>query len=132
MKVESRIGKLNKNDHNIYSFLSDCNNFQQFATHDKVQNWQSDNESCSFTVDGIGDLSFRIVDKQPSNLIKFSIENAQAENIFLWIQLKNVNNDDTRIKLTAKLDINPLAKMFVSKPLKQGLDKIVETLEKVY
>ena len=129
IKVESKIGCLRSDDSRIYGFLSDCNNFQQFTGNDKVKNWQADSESCRFTVDGAGDVAFRIVERRPNELVKFSIENAQAENIFLWIQLKSVNLRDTRVKLTAKLDANPVVSMFISKPLKQGLDKIIETLE---
>ena len=129
LKVESKIGRLRSDENRIYDFLSDCNNFQQFASNEKIRNWQSDSESCSFTIDGIGDVVFRIVDKEPNKLVKFSIENAQADNIFLWLQLKNVTSNDTRLKLTAKLDANPMIRMFISKPLKQGLDKIIDTLE---
>ena len=131
VKVESKIGQLRSDHGRIYAFLSDCNNFQQLAVSDKVKDWQSDSDSCRFSVDGAGNVVFRIVERLPGELIKFSIENAQAENIFLWIQLKNVHPGDTRIKLTSKLDANPMLRMFISKPLKQGLDKIVETLEKI-
>jgi carbon monoxide dehydrogenase subunit G len=131
LKVESKIGQLRSDDQRIYSFLSDCCNFQQLAVNDKIKNWQSDGDSCHFTVDGVGDVTFRIVERHPNDLIKFSIENAQAENVFLWIQLKTVNQSDTRVKLTAKLEVNPVLKMLISKPLKQGLDKIVETLENI-
>jgi hypothetical protein len=131
VKAESKIGQLRGNHERIYAFLSDCNNFQQLASNEKVKNWQSDSDSCCFTIDGGGDVAFRIVERRTGELIKFSIENTQAENIFLWVQLKSVNPNDTRIKLTTKLDANPMLRMFISKPLKQGLDKIVETLEKI-
>jgi len=131
VKVESKIGRLVCGESRIYNFLSDCGNFQQFAANEKVKNWISDSESCSFTIDGVGDVAIRIVERRPDELIKFSIENTQAKNIFLWVQLKNVHPEDTRIKLTAKLDANPMLRMFISKPLKQGLDKIVETLENI-
>ena len=131
VKVESKIGRLRSDDTRIYGFLSDCNNFQQFAASDKVKNWQSDNESCSFTVEGAGDVVFRIVERRPNELVKFSIENAQAENMFLWIQMKSPTQGDTRVKLTAKLDVNPVVRMLIAKPLQHGLDKIVETLEHV-
>ena len=129
LKEESKIGRLKVDHERIYAFLSDCNNFQQFAASEKVKNWQSDSDSCRFTIEGAGDVAFRIVERRPGELLKFSIENAQAENVFLWVQLKKVNSGDTRVKLTAKLDVNPVIRMFISKPLKQGLDKIVETLE---
>ena len=128
VKIESKIGQLRSDDSRIYNFLSDCNNFQ-FAVNEKVKNWQSDNDSCRFSIDGVGELIFRIVERRPNDLIKFAIENVKAENMFLWVQLKSVNQNDTRVKLTAKLELNPVLQMMISKPLKQGLDKIVETLE---
>jgi carbon monoxide dehydrogenase subunit G len=129
VKVESKIGRLRSDPDRMYAFLSNCANFQPFVANDKVKNWQADSDSCSFSVDGAGDVSFRIVERQPGELIKFSIENAQAENIFLWVQMKSANPGDTRIKLTAKLEVNIILSALISKPLKQGLDKIVETLE---
>jgi len=131
VKLESKIGKLNSDSNRIYCFLSDCNNFKQLTANDKVKEWQSDSDSCSFTIEQIGSVVFRIVERRQDELIKFSIENAQAENIFLWMQLKSVNSNDTRVKLTAKLDVNPMMKMFITKPVKNLLDKIVETLESI-
>jgi carbon monoxide dehydrogenase subunit G len=131
LKEESKIGRLKVDHDRIYTFLSDCNHFQQFAVSEKVKNWQSDNDSFRFTVEGAGDVSFRIVERRQGELVKFSIESAQAENIFLWVQLKSVNTGDTRVKLTVKLEVNPMLRMLISKPLKQGLDKIVTTLESI-
>ena len=131
VKVESKIGRLQSDDHRIFDLFSDCTSFQKFDLADKVKNWQADRDSFRFTVDGAGDVTFRIVERHPNDLIKFSIANAHAENIFLWIQLKNAGMSDTRVKLTVKLKTNPMMNMFISKPLKQGLDRIVETLESV-
>ena len=131
VKVESKIGVLQSDNGRIYDFLANCNNFQQFAASGKVKDWRSDSDSCSFSVEGVGDVNFRIVERRSGDLVKFAIENAQAENIFLWVQLKSVDMGVTRVKLTTKLDVNPVVSMFISKPLKNGLDKIVETLEKI-
>jgi len=131
VKVESRVGRLQSNDDLIFGLFSDCTTFQKFELADKVKNWYADRDSFRFTVDTAGDVTFRIVERHPNDLIKFSIENAHAENIFLWLQLKAVGTGDTRIKLTAKLETNPMMNMIISKPLKQGLDRIVETLENV-
>jgi len=131
VKVESKIGRLQSDDHRIFGFFSDCTTFQKFELADKVKNFQADRDSFRFTVDGAGDVTFRIVERQPNDLIKFSIENNHAENIFLWLQLKAAGPGDTRIKLTAKMETNPMLKMMISKPLKQGLDRIVDTLERI-
>lgn len=128
LKIESKIGQLRSDEQRIYAFLSDCNNFR-VAANEKVKDFQSDSDSCRFSIDGIGELAFRIAERRPNDLIKFTIESVKAENMFLWVQLKGVGCDDTRVKLTVKLDANPMLRMLISKPLKQGLDKVVETLE---
>jgi len=132
VKVESKIGSLQCDEQRIFGFFSDCTTFQQFDLTDKVKNWHADKDSFSFTVDGAGDIIFRIIDRHPNDLIKFSIENNYAENIFLWIQLKSIDPFNTRLKLTAKMETNPMLRMMISKPLKQGLDRIVETLERIF
>jgi len=131
IKIESKIGTLRKDCNSIYSFLSDCNHFQQFASNNKIKDWCSDSDSCSFAIDGIGSLTFRIVERRPAELIKFSIVNKQAEDIFLWIQMKSSEMSVTRIKLTTKLEVSPMLSALISKPLKAALDKVVETLESI-
>ncbi|MDR1673210.1 MAG: hypothetical protein LBS09_07115 [Bacteroidales bacterium] len=129
MKVESRIGQLRQDDKKIFSFIADCSNFRPLATSEMIEEWQSDSDSFSFSMEQLGNLSFRIVERDPHKLIKFSIEHPQADNIFLWVQLKGIDADNARIKLTAKLNVNPMIRLLISKPLKQALDKIVDTLE---
>jgi hypothetical protein len=132
VKIESRIGILNQLEQNVYDFVSDCNNFNPLANHGPVKDWVADADSCSFSVEGVGHLAFKVVERCPNKLVKFTIENPQAENVFLWVQLKGSGLTTTRIKLTTKLNVNPMLKMFISKPLKQALDKIVDTLEQYY
>ena len=129
VKVESKIGKLSSDSSRIYLFLSDCNNFQQLATNDMIKDWQSDSDSCSFSVEKIGSVALRIVERNPGELIKFTIDNAQAENTFLWVQLKNISPEDSRVKITAKFEVNPFMSAIITKPVKKILDKVVDTLE---
>ena len=46
----------------------------------------------------------------------------------MWIQLKESAEDETKLKLTVKADLNVFIKPMVSKPLQEGLDKIAEML----
>ena len=131
VKVESKIGVLHSDCSRIYTFLSDCNNFQHFANNEKIKDLRTDTDSCSFEVEGIGAISCRIVERKQDDLVKFQIENVQAENIFLWIQLKSASAGITRVKLTTKLEAGMMLGMIIKKPLKNGMDRIVEALEKI-
>jgi len=49
----------------------------------------------------------------------------------LWIQLKELAEDDTRIKLTVEAELNPMMSMVANKPLKNFVDMLVDQIEKI-
>ncbi|MDR0815607.1 MAG: hypothetical protein LBN37_07650, partial [Bacteroidales bacterium] len=63
VKIESRIGLLNQLEQNVYDFVSDCNNFTPLANQGPIKDWVSDADSCHFSVDGIGQLAFKVVER---------------------------------------------------------------------
>lgn len=130
-KFESKVGKLSSNEERVYSFLGNFNNFKQFIPADKVNDFESSEDYCRFSVSGVGKVGLRIVEREPNKTIKVAGEGMGNQQFNLWIQLKEMATDDTRIKLTLKADMNPMVKMMASKPLQNFLDKLVETIEKV-
>lgn len=130
-KFESKVGKLNTNEERVYSFLGNFNNFKQFIPADKLSDFESSEDHCKFSVAGVGQVGLRIVEREPNKTIKVAGEGMGNQQFNLWIQLKEMAADDTRIKLTFKADMNPMIKMMASKPLQNFLDKLVETIEKV-
>jgi len=123
---ESSVKKIESPQERIYSFLSDFDHFGEVIPKDKISNWQSNGESCRFTVDPLGEVGLRIVEKEPSATIKFTAEGKVPFNFFLWIQLKEVAENDTRMKLTIKADMNPMVKMMASKPVKKFLETLAD------
>jgi carbon monoxide dehydrogenase subunit G len=129
-KIESRTGKIEHNEERVFGFLSDFNNFEQLIPKDKVSDWSSDGESCSFKVAGIGQVGMRMIEKQPNNLIKITSEGKTPVNFQLWIQLKKVEDWDTRIKITVEPKVNALMMGMVKKPLKSFVDSLIDQAEK--
>ena len=130
MKLESRIGKVSYSDEEVYNFLTDFNNFKNLIPEDKVSNWKSDENSCSFSVNPIGETGIKIIEKEPFKLIKLTSLENDKYNFTFWVQLKMLEEKDTRIKLTLKADLNPMVQMMAKKPLQEFLDKLVDQLEK--
>ncbi|MBN1599485.1 MAG: SRPBCC family protein [Bacteroidales bacterium] len=130
MKLESRIGKIEKPDKKIYEFLTNFNNFKNLVPEDKVSNWYSDENECRFTVNPIGETGVKIVEKEPYKLIKLtSLEQSQYNFIF-WVQLKSIEENGTRLKITMQADLNPMLQMMAKKPLQEFLNKLVDQLER--
>lgn len=125
-KFESDIKKAAYPAETIFNFLADFDHFGDVIPKDKISNWQSEGDSCRFTIDPVGEVGLRIIEKEEFSTIKYTAEGKTPFNFFLWIQLKEVAADDTRVKLTIKADMNPMIKMMASKPVKKFLDVLSE------
>jgi carbon monoxide dehydrogenase subunit G len=130
-KFESKIGKIQNSSESVYHFLSNFNNFKNLLPSDKAKNWQSTEDTCSFSVDGVGEVGLRIIEKQPNTLIKITGKEGSKFDFFFWIQLKEAVPYDTRFKLTLKVTMNPFLKMMASKPLQTFIDTLANQLEKM-
>ncbi len=127
-KISSKTGKIKHNDERIFNFLSDFDNFEQIVPKDKVSDWSSTGDSCSFKVDGIGSAGMKIIEKEPNKLIKITSEQSPV-SFSLWIQLKKIGDWDTRIKITVEPQINEIMLGMVKKPLKSFVDSLIDQVE---
>ena len=122
----SEIKAIPFNEDRIFNVLSDLSNLEKIKDRipqDKVQEFEFDRDSCSVSVAPVGKITFQIVEREPNKTIKFSTTNSPVP-LLLWIQLKQVEENDTRMKLTVRAELNPFIKTKVSKPLQEAIDKI--------
>jgi hypothetical protein len=128
-KIESRTGKIREKDTVIYNFLSDFNNYRQLMPPDRIKDWESTSDSCRFTIEGIGQAGLKIIDRQPHKLIKISSDEKTVLQFFMWIQLKGLDDQDTRIRITIDVDLNPVMLSMVESSLKEFIDLLVGQIE---
>ena len=126
----SEIKQIPQNDERIYAMLSDLSNLERIKDRipqDKIKDFEFDSDSCSFSVSPVGKITFQFVDREPCKTIQFQTTNSPVP-LFLWIQLKQVQEMDTRMRLTVRAELNSFLKPMVSKPLQDALDKISTVL----
>jgi hypothetical protein len=130
MKIESKIGRSAVSDQKIYNFISNFHNFKELLPQDRVSGWESSEEKCSFQVDPLGRTGLMIVGKEPYKLVKMSSDPEFSKYQFtIWIQLKNVSQDDTRIKITIEPLVNKMMLPMVRLPLKKLADGLIDKME---
>jgi hypothetical protein len=108
--------------------LSDMSNLERIRERipqDKIKDFTFDRDTCSLTVDPVGSIMFKIVEREPNKTIKFSTTNSPIP-LLMWIQLKQVAENDTKMKMTVRAELNPFIKPMVSKPLQEAIEKISE------
>lgn len=112
----------------VYTFLSDFNNFSQAIPAQYVSNWQADTDRCSFEINALGPVSMQFAEKKEYSLLKISNSPESKQEFHLWIQLKELNEADTRMKLTMDVKLNAMMKMMAKKPLEKFINTLAEQI----
>lgn len=116
---------INKPDTLIYEALSSFDNFTPILK-DKVDGWQATADTCSFSMKGLT-LKLKMMDKEPSKMIKITGDNMPFE-FYFWIQLHQVSEADTRMRLTIHAKLNAMLKMMVGKKLQTAVNDMAEQI----
>lgn len=127
---ESSVKVIPYSQERVYNKLSDLSNLEAIKDRlpqDKVQDLSFDSDTLSFSVSPIGQLTLRIVEREPSKCIKLATTNSPIP-FNMWIQLVATGEEECKVKVTIGMDINPFMKAMVQKPLQEGLEKMVEML----
>lgn len=126
----SDIKTIPHNDDVVYRVLSDLSKLETIKDkipEDKIKNFSFDADSVSFHVDPIGVVKFIVQEREPNKLVKFKSEKLPFD-VFLWIQLVQKAEKDTKLRMTVRAELNPFIKGMVSKPMKQLVETISNTL----
>ncbi|MDR1809884.1 MAG: SRPBCC family protein [Prevotella sp.] len=114
----------------VYAILSDLRNLDKVRENipqEKIKNFSCDRDSCSVSVEPVGQVKFNIIEREPVSTIKFEAEQIPF-GLNVWIQLKPSAETETKMKLTLRADLNVFLKPMLSKPLQQAVDKIAEMI----
>jgi len=116
----------------VFDTLSDLSHLQQvegLIPSDKVSDLSYDRDTVSFRVNmaGVGQISLRVVEREPHKTIKLETEQSPVPFTF-WIQLKEKDPSSSYMKLTLRADLPFMLKGMLAKPLQEGLEKLADTL----
>ena len=102
------------------------------AVADKVEEWQADEMHCSFKFKGFT-VALRFEEKIENKHVKVVADGGTVPMDFaFWIQLHQVAEGDTRIRLVLHAELNMMMRMMLGKKLQSGLDQAVEGLASAF
>ncbi len=111
----------------IYNFLSDFNNFEKLMP-EQVTNWKSSHSTCSFTIQGMADISMKIENTVQDEKVHMKSEEAPFD-FDMISYLTKIDTDQTRVRIELEANINPMMLMMVKRPLQNLVNIMVEKLK---
>ena len=130
MKIESKIGKTVSNDQQVYAFISNFHNFKDLLPENRVTGWEASEDRCSFNVEPLGRTGLQIIEKRPYSLVKIaSLPEFSSYQFSIWIQLKHVSEQDTKVKITIEPHVNKMILPMIKGPVKKFADGLIDKIE---
>ncbi|WP_418832190.1 SRPBCC family protein [Phocaeicola sp.] len=138
IQFESNVKHISYSQERVYGVLSDLNNMERMRDkldemksklEGKIEGMSFDRDSLSIKVQGIN-LTLRIIEREPMKCIKFEGDKTPIP-MNLWIQILPVSEEESKIKVTIRAEVNMFMKAMVSKPLQEGVEKLAETLARI-
>jgi len=127
MKIESKSVSIPANPEDVFKYVSDLNNFINLLPQDRISEWESRDDYCSFKVQGTATIDLHLKSsKEFSELYLESGEKAPFP-IKLTVFL-SANEKGTKAYQIMEAEINPFLKMMVEKPLANLFDYIADKL----
>ena len=131
-KYESKQQQIFKPAARIFPFISRFDMLTP-ALQDKVEEWSATEDTCSFKVKGFT-VALRIVERGENKHIKISGDEGAGVPVdfSFWIQLHEVSESDTRIRMVLHAELNMMMRMMIGSKIQGGLDKAVEGLAQAF
>ena len=121
----SRQQQIRRSAQQIYDVVSRFDNLTP-ALADRVEEWQADEDTCSFKAKGFT-VKLRIEERVAPKHIKIvGDEGGVPMDFAFWIQLHPVSDSDTRMRLVLHIELNMMMKMMLGSKLQGAIDQIAE------
>lgn len=135
VQFESNVKHVPYSQGRVYNKLSDLNNLEGVRERldmvkdkldGKLEDMSFDRDSITLKVQGIS-LTLRIIEREPLKCIKFEGDKSPIP-LNLWIQILPVTQEEAKMKVTIRAEVNMFMKAMVSKPLQEGVEKLADML----
>lgn len=126
--IESEKVVINKNYIQIFDFLSDFTHFSNLMP-EQISNWNATRDTCSFTIQGMANLSMKIEERIPYSEIKIKSDISSPVEFTMQCFIKNIEENVTQFNISFIADLPPMIKMMAAKPLKNFVDLLTLRLK---
>lgn len=127
MKIESKKVKIPASNEQVFNYISNLNNFKSLLPDDRISDWESKDDYCSFKVQGTATIDLTLARQDPFShlLLKSGDKSPFPFTLNVFFSEKEGNTVAYQV-MEAK--VNPFLKMMVERPLSNLFDYIADQL----
>ena len=118
------------NPEEIFNFVTDIRNFHRFAPSGAIVDWNAEKESCRFEVPSIGNVNFKVTEKEQFSKVIFSGNALQNTSFSIVLNITENSNNLAEVIIDLQAELNPFLKMMAEKPIAQFLETLINEMEK--
>lgn len=133
--MKTYIGKVETVDRNssvVYDFLSDFKHFSSFLPT-QIQDWECDQNQCSFSIQGLGKLKLVFKERVPNSLVVVqpATDSGFPVEFFIKININQHLENDSKcdFQFVVEANVNSMIAMMVDKPLNQFVEVVTQRLK---
>lgn len=142
-KYRSDVKLVEHNQQIVFNYLSNFENLSEYLNSGliekitekipqiKITDFSSDENSCKFNITGFGVAEIKIVNREPFKTIKVESSGSLPLSFVFWIQLIQVDQFHTKLRLTLHTEMSMMIKMMAGSKLEEGINQLAETLSKL-
>jgi carbon monoxide dehydrogenase subunit G len=127
LKIKSKEVSVKKDPQVVYSYLCDLNNFKELLPQDKISNWESKEDYCSFKVQNTATIDIQFKEAHEFNLIHLVSGDKSPFPFTLDIHLDKIEDGTFGYQMFDG-KVNPFLKLMVEKPLTNLFNYIADRL----
>jgi carbon monoxide dehydrogenase subunit G len=120
--------QINASASELFNFLGDFTNFEHLMP-EQIKNWRADQDTCSFTIEGLADLNMRIASRAQDKNIHIIADGKNPIDYTLDCFLSPVDENTSNVELIFAAKLNPFIKTMASRPLQNFVNMLAEKLQ---
>ena len=115
----------------LTAYLSRPENLREILPADRVENWKSEGDHCSFKIKGLADIALRLDQSTAENVTYVSATNKPFA-FTLVLNITSTTEGQSTLSAHFEADVNSFMGMMLKTPLKNFLDSLGTALKIKY
>lgn len=132
--IESEIRTISANNEVVFAKLGDLRNLEvikdKIPSEANISDFSCEVDSINFTINAVGRMSLKVIDREPFKTIKLGAENSPID-FNLWIQLAPTKEAETAMRVVLKAELPMMVKMMLGNKLQEMVNQLAKGFSKI-